>query len=284
MKSLLKIASAFLLLAWTSITLNAQTHSSNLSWESVKKQAAMGNKLIFVDLYFTGCMPCAQMDKEVFPDPKVASFLEKNFVIFKSDILKDEFGKKLCMKYGVTGFPTFLFMNPDGKIIDIAEGFQSVDQFVTLLQGAKDNAKKGVFKKYNSQIQEKEYPGFYQQAYMENKRNISFDTVDSYLKAQPSLMSEIPFVVIKGLAIGGEYDDFFLKNVNVFEKDYGRSSVASHVFTILKRKKKEFQKANDLTSFKKMLEEQKTIFTPDQWVKFENALLKDFGVVKTSNN
>ena len=97
-------------------------------------------------------------------------------------------------------------------------------------------------------------------------------------------MSEIPFVVIKGLAIGGEYDDFFLKNVNVFEKDYGRSSVASHVFTILKRKKKEFQKANDLTSFKKMLEEQKTIFTPDQWVKFENALLKDFGVVKTSNN
>lgn len=284
MKLIFKTASAFLLLAWTSIALNAQTKSADESWELVKKQAATEHKLIFVDLYFTGCAPCAQMDKEVFPDPKVAKLLETDFITFKSDILKEEIGKKLSMKYGVTGFPTFLFINSDGRVIDNAAGFQSVDQFMVLLQNAKENAKKGNFKKYSPQINEPDYPEFYKQAYLENKRNVSFDVVDKYLKAQPSLLAEVPFVIITGLRIGKEYDDFFLKNVNQFAKDYGKASVSNHVFTILQHKKKELEKTNDLASFKKLLAEAKPLYTTEEWTKYEGLLLKDFGVSKTTNN
>ncbi|WP_431242511.1 thioredoxin fold domain-containing protein [Flavobacterium sp. P21] len=218
MKRFFKIASAVLSLASSSIALNAQTNPADDSWELAKKQAQKEKKLIFVDLYFTGCMPCAQMDKDVFPDPKVASVLNADFVTFKSDILKEEIGKKLCMKYGVTGFPTFLLMNSDGKIIDIETGFQSVEQLTTLLQKSKENAKKGIFKKYSPQIQEKEYPEFYAQAYLANKRNVSFETADAYLKAQPSLTAEVPFVIITGLRIGRQYDDFFLKMQKNFTK------------------------------------------------------------------
>lgn len=284
MKLIFKTASAFLLLAWTSIAVNAQTSSTDESWELAKKQAKTEHKLIFADLYFTGCAPCAEMEKDVFPDPKVAAILKADFVTFKSDILKEEIGKKLCMKYGVTGFPTFLFLNADGKVIDIASGFQEVDQFTALLQEAKEVAKKGVFKKYSPQIQEKEYPDFYQQAYMANKRNVSFEAADAYLKAQPSLLSEVPFVIITGLRIGRQYDDFFLKNVNTLYADYGKASVTKHVFGILQHKRKEFEKNNDLASLKKIMAEVKPIFSAQEWTKFEGILLKDFGAVNAANN
>ncbi|WP_035647486.1 thioredoxin fold domain-containing protein [Flavobacterium sp. ASV13] len=284
MKRFFKIASAVLLLASSSIALNAQINPADESWELAKKQAQTEKKIIFVDLYFTGCAPCAQMDKEVFPDPKVAAVLSKDFVTFKSDILKEEIGKKLCMKYGVTGFPTFLFLNADGKVIDVESGFQSVEQFTALLENAKTASKNGIFKKYSPQIQEKEYPEFYAQAYLANKRNVSFETADAYLKAQPSLLAEVPFVIITGLRIGRQYDDFFLKNVSQLEKDYGKASVENHVFTILQRKRKELEKTNDLASFKKLLDEVKPIYSADDWTKFEGILLKDFGVQKPAAN
>ncbi|PXY45996.1 thioredoxin family protein [Flavobacterium hydrophilum] len=279
MKLIFKTASAFLLLAWSSIALNAQTTSTDESWESVKKQAIAEHKLIFVDLYFTGCAPCAQMDKEVFPNPKVASLLETNFITFKSDILKEEIGKKLSMKYGVTGFPTFIFMNADGRVIDIAGGFQNADQFTVLLENAKDLAKKGILKKYSPTINEKEYPDFYVQAYMAGKRNVPFDVIDTYLKSKDTT-EEVSFVIITGLRVGKQYDDPFLFGSKKLAQDYGRSSVTGHVFTILQRRKKEFEKTNDLKGFKELLAGAKELYTPEEWTKYEGILLKDFGVEK----
>jgi len=284
MKRFFKIASAVLLLACPSFALELQAQSTQESWEQAKKQAQTEKKLIFVDLYFTGCMPCAQMDKEVFPDPKVTALLNADFVTFKSDILKEEIGKKLCMKYGVTGFPTFLLMNSEGKIIDIESGFQSIEQLTALLQNAKEAAKKGIFKKYSPEINENDYPDFYKQAYMANKRNVPFETVDTYLKAQPSLMAEVPFLIITGLRIGRQYDDFYLKNAKELYKDYGSSSVNTHIFNVLQRKKKEFEKTNDLASFKKLIEEMKPFYSTEEYTKYEGILLKDFGVEKVVVN
>lgn len=282
MKYIFKIASAFLLLAWSSIALQGQTNSTNNSWKSVKKQAINERKLIFVDLYFTGCAPCAQMDAQVFPDSKVASLLSSNFVFFKSDILKEEIGKQLSMKYAATGFPTYLLMNTDGRIIEIVSGFHTVKDFTAVLENAIANAKKGVFKKYSTK--EEIYPEFYSEAYLKNKRNVSFDTVDAYLKSQPSLLSEVPFVVISGLGLGNEYDNFYLKNLDKLSKDYGKASVNNHLIKILQRQKKKFEKANDLTSFKNLLAEAKPMYSTEEWIRYETYLLKDFGVTAKAVN
>jgi thioredoxin-related protein len=283
MKRFFKIASAVLLLACHSIALNAQTNPVDESWELAKKQAQTEKKLIFVDLYFTGCAPCAQMDKEVFPDPKVAAVLNADFVTFKSDILKEEIGKKLCMKYGVTGFPTFLFMNADGKVIDIAGGFQNVEQFTALLQNAKEAAKKGIFKKYSPEIKEKDYPDFYKQAYLDGKRNVPFEVIDTYLKSKDA-SEEVSFVIITGLRVGKQYDDPFLLASKKLASDYGKWSVNSHVFTILQRKKKEFEKKKDLKGFTELVNDAKELYTPEEFAKYSGILLKDFGVEKVVVN
>jgi len=279
MKRFIRIASAVLLLACPSIALKAQAQSTEESWAQAKKQAQTEKKLIFVDLYFTGCAPCAQMDKEVFPDPKVAAVLSADFVTFKSDILKEEIGKKLCMKYGVTGFPTFLFMNADGKVIDIAGGFQNVEQFTALLQNAKEAAKKGIFKKYSPEIQEKDYPDFYKQAYLDGKRNVPFEVIDTYLKSKDA-SEEVSFVIITGLRVGKQYDDQFLMKSKKLANDYGKWSVNSHVFTILQRKKKEFEKKKDLKGFTELVNDAKELYTPEEFTKYSGILLKDFGVEK----
>lgn len=279
MKRFFKIASAVLLLACSSIALKAQTQSTDEGWELAKKRAQTEKKLIFVDLYFTGCMPCAQMDKEVFPDPKVAAVLSTDFVTFKSDILKEEIGKKLSMKYGVTGFPTFLFMSADGKVIDIAGGFQNVEQFTTLLQNAKEAAKKGNFKKYSTEIKEKEYPDFYKQAYLDGKRNVPFEVIDTYLKSKDA-NEEVSFVIITGLRVGKQYDDPFLFNSKKLAKDYGKWSVNTHVFNILQRKKKEYEKKNDLKGFTELVNDSKELYTPEEFTRYSGILLKDFGVEK----
>lgn len=283
MKRFIRIASAVLLLACPSIALKAQAQSTQESWEQAKKQAQTEKKLIFVDLYFTGCMPCAQMDKEVFPDPKVTALLNADFVTFKSDILKEEIGKKLCMKYGVTGFPTFLLMNADGKIIDIAGGFHNVEQFTALLQNAKEAAKKGIFKKYSPEINENDYPDFYKQAYLNGKRNVPFDVIDTYLKSKDS-SDEISFVIVTGLRVGKQYDDAFLFNSKKLVKDYGTWNVTTHVFSILQRKKKEFEKKNDLKGFTELVNESKELYTPEEFAKYSGILLKDFGVEKVVVN
>ncbi|URM36799.1 thioredoxin family protein [Flavobacterium anhuiense] len=283
MKRFIRIASAVLLLACPSIALKAQAQSTQESWEQAKKQAQTEKKLIFVDLYFTGCMPCAQMDKEVFPDPKVTALLSADFVTFKSDILKEEIGKKLCMKYGVTGFPTFLLMNADGKIIDIAGGFHNVEQFTALLQNAKEAAKKGIFKKYSPEINENDYPDFYKQAYLNGKRNVPFEVIDTYLKSKdPS--DEISFVIVTGLRVGKQYDDAFLFNSKKLAKDYGTWNVTTHVFSILQRKKKEFEKKNDLKGFTELVNESKELYTPEEFAKYSAILLKDFGIEKVVVN
>ncbi|MDQ0636720.1 thiol:disulfide interchange protein [Pedobacter sp. W3I1] len=54
------------------------------SLTSVLQQAKKENKLIFVDCYFTGCIPCAQMDENVFPNELIKAEMDKNFLMLKS--------------------------------------------------------------------------------------------------------------------------------------------------------------------------------------------------------
>lgn len=52
-------------------------------WEAALEQARNQDKLIFVDAYATWCGPCKRMAADVFPDPQVGAFYNRNLFLLK---------------------------------------------------------------------------------------------------------------------------------------------------------------------------------------------------------
>lgn len=111
----------------------AHVSSQGIEFEDVTLEQAMDksikeNKLIFIDCYTTWCGPCKALSKNVFPNDTVGEFFNKNFVNLKVDMESDR-GIELNTKYGITSYPTLLFIEPENgdivyKIIGAEPGTQ----------------------------------------------------------------------------------------------------------------------------------------------------------------
>ncbi len=102
------------------------------SWEEALQEAKAQDKLIFVDAYTSWCGPCKLMSRKVFPVKEVGDFYNANFVNLKLDMEKDADGVAVRGKYGVRSFPTFLYIDPNEKVVHRAVGAKKPEQFVQL--------------------------------------------------------------------------------------------------------------------------------------------------------
>ncbi len=93
--------------------------------EKAKKE----NKLIFLDAYATWCGPCKLMVKNIFPLQSVGDYYNSNFVNTKLDMEKGE-GLELAKKYGVKVYPTYLFIDGDGKEVHRTVGYVKENDFI----------------------------------------------------------------------------------------------------------------------------------------------------------
>ncbi len=89
----------------------------NPSYKAVVAQAKAENKPILLDFYTTWCAPCKWLDKDVFELDVVADLLNKNFINVKVDAEKGE-GPALAQKFSVGGFPTLIYLNSNGDVIE----------------------------------------------------------------------------------------------------------------------------------------------------------------------
>jgi uncharacterized protein YyaL (SSP411 family) len=102
--------------------INFQTFEN---WRQVLAKARSENKTIFIDAYATWCGPCKKMDADVYTDPKVAEFVNKNFIAIKVQMdqnksdpnqIKSWYGyaSQIKKKNIIVAMPTFLFwMQPE---------------------------------------------------------------------------------------------------------------------------------------------------------------------------
>ena len=119
--------------------------------EMAKKQ----NKLVFIDIYTSWCGPCKHMADNVFPQAKVGEYYNAHFLNLQLDAEKSEDGKMVAKTFGVSAYPTFLFVNGDGELVYRFLGGKTVDMFVKEGEKAVDAfAAQPELKKYTKKYKE----------------------------------------------------------------------------------------------------------------------------------
>ena len=104
------------------------------SFEAAVRAAVKSKKPVLVDFYTEWCGYCGQMDDEVFPQPEIVK-LSTKFECVKVDAEKR---KDLKDKYGVSGFPSYVFVDSKGKDFYRTGGYAPAPVFGVRLRWALD--------------------------------------------------------------------------------------------------------------------------------------------------
>ena len=112
----------------------------NNSLSTVLDKAKKEGKIVFVDMYADWCLPCKVMDSEVFSDKPTADFLNENFINYKVDGERGE-GPDLNVIYDVKGYPTQLFLDSKGRVIEKNLGALGIRDFNILAERALTKSK-----------------------------------------------------------------------------------------------------------------------------------------------
>jgi thioredoxin-related protein len=172
------------LLAWSmpffltaqnnALTQSIQTENENgiqwatgLSWEQVKQKAKQENKYIFLDCFTTWCGPCKLMDKQVYNSEQVGQLFNEKFISVKVQMDKTKADKedvknwyndaeKIGKDYHVEGYPTFVFLSPNGDLVNRDLGFKDINSFINVANFALFSGKKFIdpYATYDSLIAE----------------------------------------------------------------------------------------------------------------------------------
>lgn len=114
-------------------------HADN--WKEVIAKARAENKYIFVDAYTTWCGPCKYMAANIFPQENVGEFYNDKFINVKVQLdttkKDDDYTRSwyadahyIMTHYGVQVFPTYLFLDPTGKLVHRAVGSSDGETFI----------------------------------------------------------------------------------------------------------------------------------------------------------
>ncbi len=145
----LVIAFAAVLAAGIAPSARAATLPAWKDWNSGLKEASAAGKPLLVDVYTDWCTWCKRMDRDVYTQPEVRAYLSQHFVLVK---LNAEYStparyegrqytsRTLAERFRVNGYPTTIFLRPDGNHIANVPGYVPADRFLLLLRYVGDGA------------------------------------------------------------------------------------------------------------------------------------------------
>lgn len=109
----------------------AGIHFHKGTWTDALLLSKNEKKPIFLDIYVTWCGPCKKLKKYTFSDEKAGQFYNKNFINVSINAEEGE-GISIAKRYGVTSYPTLLFIDMNGNITAKSEGYLSSEELIKL--------------------------------------------------------------------------------------------------------------------------------------------------------
>lgn len=84
--------------------------------EQALKIARAQNKLVLADMSAIWCPTCRKLDQQVFADQQVKEAVGKRYIFSRIEYESPE-GKAFAERYRVSGFPTVLILDAEGKML-----------------------------------------------------------------------------------------------------------------------------------------------------------------------
>ncbi len=92
-------------------------------------QAKKQGKTVVLEFGASWCLPCKQMEKITFRDPRVIDAFEEKYIMYRVDM--DKFsGMDIGDKYKVKALPAILFLDKKGGVNKRLIGFQNAEQLL----------------------------------------------------------------------------------------------------------------------------------------------------------
>jgi thiol-disulfide isomerase/thioredoxin len=92
------------------------------SYDELLRESRKQKKPIILEFWANWCIPCRKMDNETFANPDFASYINKNFLVYKVNI--DTFdGMDIADKYNIDAYPTLVLLDTKNKYINRYKGF-----------------------------------------------------------------------------------------------------------------------------------------------------------------
>lgn len=119
-----------------------------LKYDIALEKAKKENKPVMVFFTTSWCHFCKKMKKTTFTDDNVYSLMSDSFILAvvdgdsknkvkvtdKEGTVSEKTEKQISRAYGVKGYPTTVFLKPDGATIAPISGFLPADQFLMVLR------------------------------------------------------------------------------------------------------------------------------------------------------
>ncbi|MES1215097.1 MAG: thioredoxin family protein [Bacteroidota bacterium] len=84
------------------------------------KEAKAEGKHVFIQVGGNWCIWCARFNDVISNDTKIDSIIKSAYIVYHMNYSKENYNAKLLKKYGYPqrfGFPVFLILNGEGKLI-----------------------------------------------------------------------------------------------------------------------------------------------------------------------
>jgi len=120
--------------------------SSTIKWNDYNtglNKARQQKKFVLLQFYATWCGYCRKMDQTTFQDSSVKKVMDRwfvpirvtekstNNVTYQGKTMQED---DLLPAYQVTGFPTLVFLDPDGQRLTKLPGYMGPAEFDTMLK------------------------------------------------------------------------------------------------------------------------------------------------------